>query len=714
MAKTAWPGPDRRKYIGSYQSRLDGPLKSSGAAKYAYDQNRPNMIYAKCLQSAIASGKVTAVDTAEAEKLKGVLAVLVEKNPRSGELPEIGYQGDIVATVAAETEEICNEALRKIKVTYEAAAPNMDDNDPAKATGRDQERTEGDIAAGLSEADKVSEGRYGIACITHCCLEAHGQVCEFDANGDLYVWPSTQSVSGYAGGVRTAADLPQERIHVDCQVMGGGFGSKFGADRWGEIGVELAKKTGRPVKLMLERDQELKVAGHRPSAFADVKVGVKNDGTITGFDCTSWGSSGVQRWRIPPVPYVFEKIPNIRTVGKAIVTNRGAVRAWRAPNHPQGCFITMAAMEDAAAAIGMDSLEFFNKNLTLTGRPEVYAAELDIAAKLINYAAKAHPRGDKTEGPVKRGLGISIHTWGGRGHPSACSVTINPDGSVRSQIGTQDLGTGTRTTIAMVVADTLGIPMEKVHSEIGKNSFPQSGASGGSTTIGGVSASSRDAATQALNALLEKVAPELGVTADKLEAWDGKIQEIGNPSNNMTWEKACGLLGQMAVTKQGANPPADGTELTTDGVGGVQMADVSVDIETGIVTMNEFVAVQDIGLIIDMKTAESQVFGAMIMGITYALFEETIFDPATGAMLNPDMEFYRLAGLGDIGELKVHMMTGPGYDERGVIGLGEPPVISPGAAISNAIANAVGVRCPYAPFTPDRVLKALEQGGVLS
>jgi xanthine dehydrogenase YagR molybdenum-binding subunit len=147
-------------------------------------------------------------------------------------------------------------------------------------------------------------------------------------------------------------------------------------------------------------------------------------------------------------------------------------------------------------------------------------------------------------------------------------------------------------------------------------------------------------------------------------------------------------------------------------VGGVQIADVSVDIETGIVKVNKFVAAQDCGLILDLKTAESQCYGAMIMGVTYALFEEKIMDQQTGQMVNPNMEFYKLAGIGDIGELVVHMMTGPGYDERGVIGLGEPPVISPGAAISNAVANAIGVRVPTIPITPDKVLAALAKGGV--
>jgi xanthine dehydrogenase YagR molybdenum-binding subunit len=289
-------------------------------------------------------------------------------------------------------------------------------------------------------------------------------------------------------------------------------------------------------------------------------------------------------------------------------------------------------------------------------------------------------------------------------------VTINLDGSVIGRMGTQDLGTGTRTTTTIVIADTLGLELDGVRMEIGKNSYPASGASGGSSTIGGVSASARDAATQALNKVLENAAKELGVAMDSLEAWDGKIQEIGNASNSMSWTDACELL-TMPISAQGGNPTSDKTKLTTGGVGGAQMADVSVDIETGIVTMNQYVSVQDTGLVIDLKTCESQLYGGAIMGITYALYEEGIYDGKTGTMLNADMEFYRLASLGDIGELKVHLMTGAKYEDRGVIGIGEPAVLSCGAAISNAVANAIGIRVPELPLTPDRVLDAIAKGG---
>ena len=303
-----------------------------------------------------------------------------------------------------------------------------------------------------------------------------------------------------------------------------------------------------------------------------------------------------------------------------------------------------------------------------------------------------------------------MHTWGGRGHNGMCTVTIHPDGSVEVTTGSQDLGTGTRTVIAIVAAETFGLPVEAITVNIGDSKYPPDGASGGSTTVGAVSATTRRGSVDARDQLFATVAPSLGVPADQLVAVGGHIQAKGDASKKLTWKEACAKLQVKTLQATGKNPGQ--CKLGDSGVGGVQIADVSVDTETGLVKINKMVAVQDCGLIIDLKTAESECYGALIMGISYALFEEKIMDPITGRMLNNNMEFYKLAGIGDIGELVVHMMTGPGYDERGTIGLGEPPVISPGAAISNAVANAIGVRVPTIPLTPDKVLDALSKGGV--
>jgi xanthine dehydrogenase YagR molybdenum-binding subunit len=570
---------------------------------------------------------------------------------------------------------------------------------------------QGDPDAAFQQAEVTSEGIYGIPVIAHCCLESHGSISEWPEQDKLFVHMSTQNVSGIPAQMAEPLKIPASNIRVHQDHIGGGFGSKFSPDRWGIVTAQLSKKAGgKPVRMMLERDRELEVAGARPSAYARVKLAAKKDGTLTAWQSQSWGTGGPGGGGMPPIPYVFS-IPSQRKSHTAIKTNIGPARAWRAPNHPQAAVITMCALDDLAAKLNMDPLEFFQKNLSITGaRADNYREELGIAADLMGWKQKWHARPQGPASGVVRGVGLSMHTWGGRGHNSDCDLTIHPDGSVDLKMGSQDLGTGTRTCILIVAADTLGIPMDAIKLQIGDTQYPPSGGSGGSTTIGGVSSSTRRAAVDARDALFAKVAPALSTQPENLECVNGTVRVKGDASKSLSWKQACAKIGAMPITVRGKNPDRNKPpDLTNSGVGGVQMAEAEVDTETGIVTVKKMVAVQDCGLVIDLKTAESQCLGALIMGISYSLFEEKVFDPTTGHMLNADMQWYRLAGLSDIPELVVHMMTGKGYDERGVIGLGEPPVISPGAAISNAVANALGVRVPFLPLTPDRVLNALEQ-----
>jgi xanthine dehydrogenase YagR molybdenum-binding subunit len=708
MAEYKWPDADKRTLIGKRISRIDGPFKVSGRAKYSFDINRPGMLFGKILRSPHAHAKVKSIDTSAAEKIPGVEAVHVVAGPDT----ELYWVGASVVALAAVDEPTAEDAIRAIKVEYEVLPHLVIDTDPKSAgdfARTANENKSGDPDKGFSEAEVTVEGSYGLPVITHCCLEPHGSVMEWEGDNVL-AHLSTQAVSGSVAQIARPLEIPATSVRVQQDHIGGGFGSKFGPDEWDITAARLSKKAGgKPVKMFNERDAELMVAGARPSDYARVKIGLKKDGTITAWESQSWGSGGVGGGGSPPIPYIFN-IPNQRKQHTNIINHVGSQRAWRAPNHPQACAITMTALEDAAAALGMDPYDFFTKNIELTGqRAQIYSDELKIAADLIGWKKNWHARGDKTASPIKRGLGLSIHTWGGLGHPSDCDLTIQPDGSVELKMGTQDLGTGTRTALNIIVADTLGLPMTAVKINIGDSRYPSSGGSGGSTTIGGISASSRRASLDALDQIFAKAAPALDAKPEDLEAVGGAIRVKSNPAKSLTWAQACSKLGATPLTVRGKNPGPG--SLTNQGVGGAQMADVSVDIETGIVRINKIVAVQDCGLIIDLKTAESQCYGALIMGVCYALYEEKIMDAKTGRMLNPNMEFYKLAGIADIGELVVHMMTGKGYDERGVIGLGEPPVISPGAAISNAVANAIGLRVPYLPLTPDRVLAALEKKG---
>jgi xanthine dehydrogenase YagR molybdenum-binding subunit len=569
--------------------------------------------------------------------------------------------------------------------------------------------TQGDAEAAFRAPDTVvSEGIYGIPVIVHCCLETHGAVAEWTDNDHLLMHASTQYVSGIPGQMAEVIGIPAANIREVQENIGGGFGSKFGPDRWGIYSAKLSKRAGgAAVKMMLSRAEEFAVAGCRPSAYARVRVAAKKDGTLTAWESFGWGTGGPGGGGSPPIPYLIrDRIPNYRTQWTAVVNNIGPARAWRAPNHPQACLITMTALDDLAHTLGMNPLDFFKKNVELTGpRANIYMDEFPIADELMGWSKRWHPREDKTSATIKRGLGLSMHTWGGRGHQSECDMTIQPDGSVTIKMGTQDLGTGTRTAIMAIAADTLGLTPQQINLLYGDTQYPPSGGSGGSTTIGGVSATTRRAAVDARDALFAKVAPTLGATAEQLEAVKGQIRVMGQASKALSWKDACAKIGGVPINAHGKN--LGGRDpLMNSGVGGVQMADVSVDTETGVVKVNKMVAVQDCGLIISLETAESQCYGALIMGISYALYEEKIMDRTTGQMLNANLEFYRLARIGDIGELVVKMMVNK-YDSRGVIGLGEPPVVSPGAAISNAVANAIGVRVPMLPLTPERVLAAL-------
>ena len=713
MASTpdySWPPMEQRKVIGKPIKRVDGPQKASGRAKYASDLKPPGLLFAAYMGSPHAHARITKIDTGEAEKTPGVKAVHII-NPEG---TEIQWQGMEVAAVAATTEEIAKDALRKIKVDYEVLPHFVKEEDlnglgtHGKAGG---EKVVGDPDKAFQDADAVSEGQYGIPVVTHCCLETHGAVVQWQGD-QVHVFPSTQYISGTASGLAPNLKVPITNIHAHMDYIGGGFGSKFSPGKWAEVCAFLSQKAGgAPVKLFLDRPMDQLIAGNRPSAFGKIKLGGKKDGTVTAWQSQAWGSGGFAGGGTPPLPYVIDRIPNARLAFTGVSVNAGPSQAWRAPNNQQAAYLTCCALEDFAAKVGMDPVEVFDKNFAYApdARVDTYRFQLRKAAELAEWSKLWHPRGKGAAGPVKRGLGLGYSAWGGGGHASQCLTTINVDGSVVVALGSQDLGTGTRTIITQVAAETLGLPMGAIKLDIGDNSLPNSGASGGSSTVGGVSSSTRKSTMNALAKLFETVAPSLGGDPDQLEAVGGRIQVKGSPAKSLTWAAACKKIAAGGkISEMGENVQRSPGGLNSQGAAGVQIADVSVDTETGVVRVNRYVAVQDCGLVVNPWLAQSQVYGGITMGISTALFEERVMDAQTGRMLNPDMEFYKMAGIDDVGDIVVHMDIRPENDKRGVIGLGEPCAIAICAAMGNAVANAIGVRVPNVPLTPDRVLAALE------
>jgi xanthine dehydrogenase YagR molybdenum-binding subunit len=711
MANTpdySWPPKEARKVIGTSPRRLDGPQKSTGKAKYTSDLNMKGLLWAAYLTSPHAHARITSIDTAAAEKSPGVKAVHVVAPAGT----EIQWHHKEIAAVAATSEEAARDAVRKIKVEYEVLPHLVKEADLGKAGSKGKaagERITGDPDKAIQEAEVVSEGMYGIPTADHACLEPHGCVVQWQGD-QVNAWPSTQFVTGWAGGLAPNIKVPAANIKVKMDYIGGGFGSKFQPGAWAEVAALLSQKAGgAPVKVFLARDAEMAIAGHRPSDYGKIKIAGKKDGTITAWQSDTWGTGGFNGGPQPPLPYSYTNIPNTRLNHVSITTNMAGSQAWRAPNNQQASYLTCSAFEDFAAKCGIDPMEVFQKNAGYSPRPEIYKWQLEKAAELSDWK-KLWKLRDQRTGTVRRGLGMGINQWQGGGHACTARTTIHPDGSVLLEMGTQDLGTGTRTIMTQVAAETLGLRMNQIKLVIGDNSLPPGGSSGGSTTVGGVTSATRKSTMNALAKLFDAVAPALNAQPEELEAVDGQIRIKGKPDKSMTWASACKKIppGEGKISETGANEQRNPMGLNSAGACGVQVADVTVDMETGLVKMNRFVAVQDCGLIINPRLAKSQIYGAIIMGISTALFEERIFDDATGRMLNTDMEFYKLAGLKDVGDIIVELDDRDVNDKRGVIGLGEPPAVAICAAVGNAVANAIGVRVPNIPMSPMNVLNALE------
>ncbi len=467
------------------------------------------------------------------------------------------------------------------------------------------------------------------------------------------------------------------------------------------ICAKLARAASRPVKLMLDRKEEHLATGNRPSAAARIRAGVAADGMLTAFDGQSWGTGGAGASAGFPLPYIYQ-FPNSRRTHTDVYINTGQQRPMRAPGHPQACFITEVMMEELADLVKMDPVEFRIKNLPPEAPNAMWATYLRRGAAEFGWD-KRHPTGDSTPGPIKTGMGVAINTWGGGGRgPAQSHCEIASDGSVVVKIGTQDLGTGTRTLVAMVAAETLGLHASQIHPEIGDTVYGASGASGGSTTAAGVSPSVRISSVNALDALKARVAPVLGVEPAMLVAENGRLHVSGDPAKGLSWADACKHIGPQPIAAAGDWEPGLSSVTTS----GVQFAEVTVDVETGIVRVTRVLVLQDCGLVVSRLTAESQVYGGVIGSLNFALFEDRILDRNTGQMVNPNMEWYLLAGMSDIPRIDVRLMDQP---ERGVIGIGEPPTVPTSAAVTNAVRNAIGVTVRSLPLTPAKILQTLQQ-----
>ncbi|MCH8273786.1 MAG: xanthine dehydrogenase family protein molybdopterin-binding subunit [Armatimonadetes bacterium] len=691
-----WNDPKTSRYLNKRIPRVDGPDKVTGAAKYTYDIALPGMLYGKILRCPHANARVESIDVSAAKAMPGVRAIIddISKTAR--------FAGQEIAAVAADTEEIARDAIHAIRVTYDVQPHVVNTragrNDPDRV-GDPAELSEGaDPSTLWSQAAAVIEAEYYVPVREHLSLETHGIVFRWDGDDKATAWVSTQAVHGVAGGLANALRIQRQDLTVICNHMGGGFGSKFSAGTEGSVCGRLARLAGKPVKLMLDRYEEQVATGNGPDALMQCKAAMTADGKLLAIEADLWGTNGPgKRWGVA-FPYrTVYNLPNIRTRSHGVSTNTGGARALRAPGHPQGNFLTETVLDELAAKVGLDPLEVRKKNVLRA----VWREQLDAGAKGIGWE-----RRNKTPGAVSgrylRGMGCACNTWGGGGRGgSRCDVRIGSDGSVWVGIGTQDLGTGTRTYVAAIVAEDLGLPIERVHAEIGSSKLGQSGGSGGSVTTASVAPAVKMAALAARARLFEVAAPMLGVSAGDLECADGRVQARRNPSNSLSFEQVCAKLPPGGIEERGEW----NRSLQQSGVAGAQFVEVEVDTWTGNVRPIKVVAVQDCGYALNRLAVESQIIGGVIQGLSMALFEDRKMDDPTGRMLNPDMENYKVLGALEVPEIVPIVFET--HDK--VTGLGEPPVIPTAAATGNAVFNATGIRIRTLPITPRRWFDALEE-----
>lgn len=701
----AWPARSRLRLLNHDLPRVDGPDKVTGRARFTHDVRLPGMLFARLLCCPYPTVSVK-IDPAPARALPGVAAalVLVEEKTR--------YLGQPVAVVAADTPERCDDALRALKVEYTPLLPwavNATQSNTMRGPtvlkkGNRSKLTE---TGSIEDAEKaggaaafVVDAHYSVPVQHHASLETHGVVVDYRGGTEATVYASTQATFSIAGDAASVLGLKASDVTAIVEHMGGGFGAKFGLGFAGQTACRLAKELKRPIHLMLTRPDEFVMGGNRSGCQQRLIGGMDADGRLVALIARVNKMGGLQDGAHPGHPYIYE-CPARYCGTLSIYTHTDASVAMRAPGHPQASFAIESLLDELAYKAKLDPLEVRKKNL----KDPTYARQLDDVARAIGWAE--HPQKTKpakAEGGVNVGIGFAVATWGGGGHPECeVDVKIERDGSVSATVGSQDLGTGTRTYLAAIVAEELGLELAQVTARIGSSRYGQANGSGGSTTTASLAPAIKHAAYRARTSFAERLAPTLRTKPELVTFEAGHVKDAGDPSRTLTWKQACATLGSEGLTARGTWQ----SNLAAGGVHGAQAAKVAVDTRTGRVQVLAMVASQDCGLPLNRLAIRSQLNGGMIQALSYALFEERVIDPVLGLQLNANLEDYKVAGPLEIPELTA--LIDDGDTRTAVIGMAEPAVIPGHSAIANAVHNACGARVRDLPITPDKILEALRR-----
>jgi len=732
-----WENNEKLKVIGKPISRIDAFDKVSGHAVYTFDVQLPQMAHARILGSPFPNAKIKKINIKKAMELQGVLYILTSENsPKIPWFygttilfdPHVRCEGDEIAAVVAETEQIAEDALKLIEVEYEqlpfvSSPVEALKNDAVKVhdfgnivRGKPSEYVRGNVDKGFKEADIVFEDKFSTQIAVHNPTEVHCSVVNWDGN-KLKVWDSTQGIFAIRNTIAESLNMPESEVTVITKYMGGGFGSKLEAGKYSVIAALLAKNIGRPVKITIDRKQMNLITGNRPDSIQTLKAGIKKDGTLTALSLHSIAAVGAYPAGgecSGPIKGIY-KCQNLKTTEYSVMTNTGRARAFRAPGHVQGTFAFESFIDELAEKVGMDPLDFRLKNYAevdpISGNP--YTTKLlkeayKKGAEAIGwYKKRKAPGSDK--GHIKRGIGMATQIWWGSGGPPAyVTLKLNNDGSAIVLAGSQDLGTGTYTIMAQVISEVLEIPFEKIQVILGDTSaVPYGPESGGSTTAPSMSPAARDAAEQMKSKIISAASAILDIPEEQLFYKEAVVYAKNDQSKFISVPNLMNKMHeQMFITNGARNENPQHYAINSFGA---QFAEVEVDTDTGQIKVLRIVAAHDIGRVLNSKTLENQFHGGIIQGLSYALMEERILDDNTGKILNTNLHTYKIPVIKDTPEIEVYIVSHGDnlISNTGVKGIGEPAIIPTAAAIANAVYNAIGKRIKSAPMTPDKVLNVL-------
>jgi len=691
-----WPaGP--REIVGRPATRQDGRERATGQAVYTADLQLPGMLHTAVVRSPHPHARVTRVDLSAALAMPGVHAA-IGPDDLDRLTAEPRFQGAAIAAVCADTLAHARAARAAIQIDFEVLEPLLDPDEAVargSLLGDPRVRERGDFERGLAEADVVVEAEYRTQVVLHNSMETHQSVVEWVGDG-VEVHISTQYIWGIRDELSRGLGLPADKVRVVCHYMGGGFGSKNSADDYTYIAAELAKRTHRPVKCALTRREENTAAGNRNATIQRLTVGARSDGTLTALGGTFVNAVGWDGWSSGtegPMQMLYA-CDNVRTTTFGAKLNLPPMKAFRAPGFVEGTFGLEALLDELAAKLGLDPLELRRRNHAAHA-PE--GAEYS-GKQLLECYRRAEPhwerrhevRARSTE-TVKRGVGMASQIWyGGGGPPSYAWVRVGSDGRATVVTAMQDIGTGTKTAMAQIAAEELGIPLGHVTVSAGDSARgPYAAISAGSSTTPSMGPAVRAAAADARRQI-EEIAEQKGTP-------DAPIEEI------------VGLLADAQILGKGARGPnPTGMQVLTFGV---QVAEVAVDVETGEVWVERIAAVHDVGRVINPLGASSQIEGGIIQGIGHTLSEERLHDPATGRLLTTTLDAYKLPTIADVPEIVSELVDEPDthLTNLGSKGLGEPPIIPVAAAIANAIRDATGADVRQLPISREEMLRALRE-----